>query len=504
MPTTIRQVLLLSSLLLLFSGKGGAKTPLVQYSITDFGAVGDSITLNTAAIQAAIDTAHARGGGEIIIPPGIFYSGSIVLKSNTHLFLAPGSKLLASTELKDYPMLEVDYTSINRSYGGHEVMAGKTRFAFIIAHQAKNISITGLGVIDGNGGNGTDFKVTVDKHGKWHKPKRPAMIHFISCEDILLRDVDIQYCQNWHVHMENCEKIDIDNITITGHANANDDGIDINSCRDVTIQNCSVDVGDDGLVFKTKGKATNENILVTNCVLASETRCIQFGSETEGDMRNIVIRNVLLKPTAIRPEWPEPGAKPISKLIKRSLGTGISINSNDGGTLENITISQVRCIDLPSPLYLHTARRHWKYSEGRYDTTLEAGSLRNIHISDFIATGIKNTANPTIMGLPERPLENIHLSDLHFEFTGTFDPTSLLTELTDLTEHCAWPGYWGKEKHYPAYGLECRYIEGLSLNNLTFSIKEDPRPALILSHTSTLQIGSVTNLGGTGKTIVTK
>ncbi|WP_282782827.1 glycoside hydrolase family 28 protein, partial [Phaeodactylibacter xiamenensis] len=350
MPTT-RLVLFLTSFLLLLSGAVGAKTPVAQYSITDFGAVGDSITLNTQAIQAAIDTAHARGGGKIIIPPGIFYSGSILLKSNIHLFLAPGSKLLASTELKDYPMLEVGYTSINRSYGGHEVMAGKARFAFIIAHKARNISITGQGIIDGNGGNGVDFRVKVNKDGKWFKPKRPAMIHFISCEDILLRDVDIQYCQNWHVHMENSEQIRIENIDITGHANANDDGIDINSCRDVTIQNCRVDVGDDGLVFKTKGKAPNENIMVTNCVLASETRCIQFGSETEGDMRNSVIRNVLLKPTAIRPEWPEPGAKPSSKLNKRSRGAGVSLTSNEGGTIENVTISQVRCIDRPSPLY---------------------------------------------------------------------------------------------------------------------------------------------------------
>ena len=225
-----------------------------NFDITDYGAVPGRETLNTAAIQNAVDACSAMGGGKVLIPPGTYYSGSILLKDNVELHLQAGAKLLASEDINDYETIKVDYISQNRDYGGHGLYPEDERFAFILAYKATNIAITGEGIIDGNGGNGKSFQVTVDSADNWHKPRRPRLVHLISCKDILIRDVDMQYCQNWNLHLENCEDINIDNITILGHANANDDGIDINSCRDVTIQNCKVDVGDDGLVFKTKGK----------------------------------------------------------------------------------------------------------------------------------------------------------------------------------------------------------------------------------------------------------
>jgi hypothetical protein len=459
-----------------------------NYRITDYGAIGDSTTLSTQAIQLAIDAAAKAGGGRVIVPPGVFLTGSIFLKDYIELHLMPGAKLLGSVSASDYPQTKVPYLSYNRNYGGHENLPGDLRIGLVMGIGVKNVSITGAGIIDGNGGNGEDFVVTVDEDGRWHKPKRPFAVFFIASERVTVRDVKVQFSQMWQMHFENCAYVHLDNLTVQGHANANDDGIDINSCREVTIQNCRVDVGDDGLVFKTKGNAVMENVLVNNCIFSSETRAIQFGSETEADIRNVVISNVLLKPTKIRPEYPAPGAKAISKLIKRELGAGISINVNDGATIENVLITNVLCEGLPSPIYLHTAKRQWKYSVGEVDTLMPAGTLKNITIENFHAVGVKPYANPTMMGLQEMPLENITLKNSSFTFEPDMDLSEyeLLAALEDKSSHgnyklanAGWPGYWGEDKRYPAYGFEFRYIKGLTLDDLHFYYPyQDGRPPL--------------------------
>ncbi len=459
------------------------------YNVLHYGAVNDSSALTTQAFQKAIDECSENGGGSVVVPAGIYLLGSIELKSNVNLHLSNGAKLAASDKLKDYDFIKVDYTSYGRDYGGHEVIDAHERFAFIIANQANNISITGSGIIDGNGGKGEDFKVTVDSSGAWHKPKRPRLVQFISCRDVLMRDVSLQYTQFWHLHLENCEDVHLDNLAIYGHANANDDGIDINSCRDVTIQNCKVDVGDDALVFKTKGCAPNKNILVQNCTFASETRCIQFGSETEGDMSNIMINNVLLKPTKERPEWPEEGAKPFSELVPRRLGAGISINTNDGGVIDGVTISNVLCQGLPSPVYLHTAQRQWLYSEGRRDSTMDPGTIKNVTISNFRAVGAKATANSTIMGMEGFPLENIKLDNIFIEYDSAYDTSvTQLDYLEDKTENAGWSGFWGKKVYYPASGFEFRYVDGLWVSGVVIVSKDDPRPEIIVEKSENINI----------------
>jgi len=446
-----------------------------EFSVTDYGAVGDSVTINTKAIQSAIEEAAEMGGGKVVVPPGVYLIGSVFLRDNIELHLMAGAKLLGSVKADDYPPVKVPYVSYNRNYGGHENLPEDVRIGLVMGIDIKNASITGQGIIDGNGGNGVDFKVSVDENGNWHKPTRPFAVLFVSSERITMRDLKVQYSQMWQIHFENCEYVQLENLMVEGHANANDDGIDINGCREVVIQNCRVDVGDDGLVFKTKGSAVMENIQVNNCTFSSETRAIQFGSETEGDIRNVTLSNILLKPTKVRPEYPDPNSKPISKLIKRELGAGISINVNDGAIIENVRISDVMCVGLPSPIYLHTAKRQWKYSIGEVDTVMTTGTLKNIIIEDFYATGVKPYANSTMMGLSEAPLEDITLRNVAFYFEPDIDLSQheKLIELEDKSSHgnyklanAGWPGFWGKHKRYPAYGFEFRYIEGLVLDNI--------------------------------------
>ena len=289
--------------------------------------------------------------------------------------------------------------------------------------------------------------------------------------------------QNWHLHLENCENITVKNLVIQGHANANDDGIDLNSCRNVLIDSCTVDVGDDALVFKTKGAAQTSNVLVKNSTFASEIRCIQFGSETEGDMRHIKILNCKLQPTAPRSEWPEEDAKPISKLIKRSQGAAISINTNDGATIEDVLIRDIQIDSVASVFHLHSARRMWKYSTGERDTSRPTGTLKNIRLENIQARAIPNTANPTIMGTPEQPLQDIQLKNISIDYIGSYKHSQQLDTLENQFEHCAWPGYWGKKKHYPASALEARYVHGLKAEQMDVSHqKPDPRPLFKISY----------------------
>ncbi len=242
------------------------------YNIVDFGAVGDSSTMNTVSIQHAINDCFESGGGSVIIPPGKYISGTIVMKSNVELHFEHNATLLASINHNDFPLQPLpEYRSHKDQLGGFH--------ALIYAEGADNIAITGLGTIDGRG------KLQMPRPN----PKagdidgRPRNILLISCKNILVEGIEMRNSGVWNQHYLNCEDVTIDKISVYNHSNRNNDGIDIDGCRRVVLSNSILDSDDDCITLKSTGAAPCEDIVITNCVASSFCNAIKCGqNQVEG------------------------------------------------------------------------------------------------------------------------------------------------------------------------------------------------------------------------------
>ena len=262
-------------------GQATSGVARLTLNVRDFGAAGNGVTKDTAAIQRALDRCGVLGGGEVFFPGGTYFCGAIALRSNTTLRLSEGTTISGAADFTDYPVTQVRWEG--KWIPGH--------VGLIYAIDANQISITGPGKIIGNpalGGRPTE-----------QNPLRhPALIEFIRCRDIRLDGFAAEYRLMWCIHPTNCENISIRNLNIrtTG---GNGDGIDIDSCRHVRIEGCDIATGDDCIAIKSgRGSEayalmqTCEDIEITNCTLADSIfACIGIGSETSGGIRNVRIDN---------------------------------------------------------------------------------------------------------------------------------------------------------------------------------------------------------------------
>ena len=235
--------------------------------VTDFGAAGDGVTDDTAAIQRAIDA-----GGIVRFPAGTYRTGTIYLKSNGGLHLEPGAVILGSTNRADYNA--DDFCPQNRACPEEFV----TGAHLIVALEQENVSITGSGTIDGSGRHWVNDSVLVEGSTDLQPdPSRPAqMIFFCECKNVRVTDVNITNGPYWHLFFHGCEGVFCRGLHISGdHRRWTNDGIDVDCCTDVTISDCVIDVGDDALAIRANGEpllhrpGICENVTVSNCVLHS-------------------------------------------------------------------------------------------------------------------------------------------------------------------------------------------------------------------------------------------
>lgn len=340
----------------------------MEFNVLSFGAVGDGIANDTAAIQAAIDACHEQGGGRVVLPGGHTYrSGALVLCSNLELHFEMGAILKGSDNLEDYclfgggsgmPQKRKVPSYVNCEY------AGAPTHYFLYAKGCENLAITGLGTIDGN------EEIFYGEITKWHieglfYPRAPLL--FIENTDHLtIREVTLQRSAFWTVHLVGCRDVLIDGIRILNNLRmANCDGIDPDHCQNVRIANCHIECADDCIVFKNTAAAMQygpcENIVVTNCTLTSTSAAIKFGSESEALFRNILITNCVISRT----------------------NRAISLQLRDPGSIENvvfqnITISTRLFKDMfwgqAEPIAITVLRRK--------DET-QVGTVRNIRFSNI-------------------------------------------------------------------------------------------------------------------------
>lgn len=214
-----------------------------DFNVRDFGAKGDGATLDTAAIQGAIEACAAAGGGEVVVPAGVFVTGSVHLKSNLTLRLMPGAVLQGSADSAHYPDHDI---SAHRKFGTitHDGVFVKMMKSLLIADGAENVSIVGEGTIRG-AGDAEAFQLGLNKDGK------PKNLFFIGCKDVRLRGIRVQNSAQVTISISGCDRVLIEGIHVRSLVNWNCDGIDVDA-RDVTIANCVIESEDDALCFKSE------------------------------------------------------------------------------------------------------------------------------------------------------------------------------------------------------------------------------------------------------------
>lgn len=461
-------ILLLS---LLASAVCGAQpTPLAsahEYHIEAFGAVGDSITLNTQAIQAAIDTAAAEGGGKVIVPPGQFLTGSLFLKDNVELHLMAGATLLGSVHKKDYQWI-VD----EKAYGPKGDPAAAVS-GIIMGNHADNIAITGSGTINGQGGKGEDFRAypLTDDGSKWHKPPRPKTIMLYYCTNVRIEDITSYAPQEWAQHYLGCDFMSIRGVKIHAHDNANGDGIDLDGCQDVVMSDCILDTDDNAFILKGRGARDCINITVQNCIFASKITAIKTGTESSGGFKNIVINNCVIR-SSYEPKHFDPFRQQMN-------GSGIALEITDGGTMDGVILSNIVMEECYAPFFIKLGDRGRLYKDGV--NTPPPGKMKNIKIQNIVCKKTSNRYTSTITGFPDHYIENLTLQNIHIEHEGGVKADEILTALPENSHHHPWPGMFGRDANYPAYALYIRHVKNLTLDNITTTLDQpDERPAVYM------------------------
>jgi len=426
----------------------------VSFNILDYGAIGDGAALNTKFIQSAIDECAKAGGGTVFFPAGRYVSGTLILKSHVTLNLEAGAVLEGSKNLNDYIVKIPDIRSYTDSY---------TDKSLIYGEGLENIAIVGHGTLDGNGASFDDASHTLMKKNLSESYKaRPYMIRMIKCKDVLIRDVTILNSPMWVQHYLLCEDLNIDGITVNSRVGHNNDGIDIDACNRVRISNCDIVSGDDAIVLKSSLDEPCRNVTVTNCNISSNTNAFKLGTETNGGFENITFSNSTIYDTKL---------------------SGITLQMVDGGTLNQVSISNITMTNVAGAIFIRLANRARLYKENMPKPGM--GKLSNVIISNVQASNVGNIGC-SITGLPSYPIKNLTLENIHLTFKGGGTKDLLDREIPDLPEKYPEQTMFGK---LPAYGFYCRHAENLTFNDVQLDFVEaDERPAIVCDDITGLEL----------------
>jgi len=452
----LKQVVL--GALLALSSSVAAQAPAAERcDVTHYGARSDGKTLATSAIQRAIDACAIAGGGIVLLPRGTFVSGTLVLKDDITLRIAPGAVLMASPRIRDftpYPPEDVRLIGID----GSTQNKGNGPYHLVQASGARHITIDGGGTIDGNGRTYWDSdpqKVFISR-----RPRPSPLIEFVGSADIRIDNVTIRNAAGWTVHPLESRGIRMNGLGIVNDPRGpNTDGIDVDSSQDVTIRDSNIDAGDDCVVLKTTGRRgarpapPTRNVIVSGLTCSTDDQGIKIGTETLGDIGDVLFTDILIYR---------------SERQYRRPTAGISISMVDGSVLQNILVSNVVIRDAATPFFLRLGNR------GRGQKVPIPGRATNIMLSNIVATG--GTLASSITGLPDSPIENVSLSDIQIVMAGGGKRAAII--VPEAAGDYPQAPMFGP---LPASGLYTRHVDGLALRNVEFqTAKPDTRPPVVL------------------------
>lgn len=421
--------------------------PDYTVSLKDFGAVGNGQVLNTEAFAKAIGALSKKGGGHLVVPQGVWLTGPIVLKSDIDLHLEVGAVIQFSGDEALYPIIKTSFEGLDT----------RRCQSPLSANGAKNISITGRGVIDGNGQcwrpvkkskmTDSQWKEVLNRPGgvavrkdywvpnqayadaeksanmnvpkaqteeEWNAIKRflrPVMISLVSCKNVLLQGVIFQNSPAWNIHPLMCENIILDDILARNPAYAqNGDALDLESCKNALIVNSKFDAGDDGICIKSGKDADGrrrgipcENVVVDGCTVFAGHGGFVVGSEMSGGVKNILVQNC--------------------QFLGTDVGLRFKSTRGRGGIVENININNISMTDIKTDaitfnMYYGGKSVAEMLADGdnpdnttKVPVSEETPIFRNINISNIICDGAGRAME--FNGLPEMPIDGIHLENIN-------------------------------------------------------------------------------------------
>ena len=444
--------------------------PARSVSVAEFGGVGDGHTLSTDAFAAAIDALAQQGGGRVVVPEGVWYTGPIVLKDNIELHLAQNAMIVFSSDKSLYPLVQITFEGLNTWRCQSPISA----------MNARNVAITGSGIIDGNGDawravkkgkltagqwsakvksggllsddgqtwypsesyrfgatSGSDQNVstwarTREDFEKMKDFLRPVLVAIHHCENVLLEGVTFQNSPCWNIHPAMCTNLTVHNITVRCPDYAqNGDGIDIESCKNVVLTDSRFDVGDDGICIKSgKDKAGRdrgipcENIVVDNCVVFHGHGGFVVGSEMSGGVKNVYVSNCTFSGTDV------------GLRFKSTRGRGGVVENIH---IENISMNNILQDALLFDLFYGGKSASEAAAEGGEPTDMAlkpvdetTPAFRDIHIRNVWCRGAKRAMY--FNGLPEMNVERVEVEHARiYAATGAQICESTDVVLRDVT-----------------------------------------------------------------------
>ncbi len=382
----------------------------VWHSVREFGAVGDGKRSDTQSILAAIKFCASQGGGTVYFPPGKYLTGALKLESNIRLHLDSGAIVLGSQDPKDYPVYPNPWPDGTRQIS-----------SLIYGEDLVNVSLSGQGVIDGQGRAWwvrewlRSAKKRVPVPGLTESQRReeiaklqfgrPRLIRLVRCRNVRLEGVTLTNSPEWTVNPVFCEYVTIDGVTILNPVpSPNTDGIDPESCRNVHISNCHIDVGDDCIAIKSGkdevGRRVGrpcENITITNLTTAHGHGGVSIGSEMSGGVRNVAISNCA--------------------FLGTQRGIRIKTQRGRGGEVEGIVAANITMQDVPEAFTLTMF-----YTQGDVESKHLVGEgtprFRNFHFSNMTAQGSRSAGQ--ITGLREMPISSVVLNNIRVDAARGF------------------------------------------------------------------------------------
>ncbi|MEQ6120617.1 glycosyl hydrolase family 28 protein [Reichenbachiella sp. MALMAid0571] len=450
-----------------------------DYLITDYGAKPDGITLNSKAIQSAIDEAFNAGGGKVIVPAGVFYTATLELKSNVELHLQKGAMLLGSTNIYDYHRVQGDN-------------------ALIIARGQENIVISGEGTIDGQG---QELALNIDSlhhsgimvqenynYRRMRPGGRPNLLKINECKNVKITGITAVDATDWVLRFNKCDQLEIDNVTVDSDAYWNNDGIDIGDCKNVRITNCNVNAADDGICLKSEDlNSFCDQVYIANNVVRSSASAIKFGTASHGGFKNVTIENIKVYDT---------------------FRSALAFEAVDGGIIENVTANNITATNTGNAIFIKLGHRN---VDG------EIGAVRNIKISNvkveipFGAPDVNykirgpelpffhNPFPSSISGLPGHNVENVTIENVEISYPGRANrgyahiPLWRLHSVPEVEEKYPEFSMFGE---LPSWGFYVRHVDELELKNVKLTVREeDFRPAYVFDDVKNLKIegGNITS-----------
>jgi polygalacturonase len=478
-----------------------------RYDVRSFGAKGNGQTLDTPAINKAIDAAARAGGGTVYFPAGKYLSVSIHLKSNIALYLDAGATLCAAdSKTARYDLPEPNEWDMYQDFGHSH-----WRNSLIWGDGLDNVSILGPGLIDGKGltrrsprprrpiqagdrpttlGGGLAPAQVQSPLGE---DDDPAVMNGLGnkaialrlCRNVLLRDFSILNGGHFALLATGVDNLTIDNVRI----DTNRDGLDIDSCRNVRISNCSVNSpNDDAIVLKSSyalgfARAT-ENVTITNSLVSGyeigslldatykrtagpapdrdgPTGRLKFGTESNGGFRNITISNMVFDHCR-----------------------GLALETVDGGRLEDVTITNITMRDiLTAPIFLRLGSRM------RGPKGVPIGQLRRVSITNVVVYNADPRYGSIISGIPGHDIEDVRLTNIRIYYQGGGTQTQAHLQPPERETNYPEPSMFGD---IPAYGFFIRHVNGIEMNNVAVSyLKPEFRSAFVVTAASNAHFSNV-------------